>query len=196
MRLAVGLLALALPLVLVLGEPLVFDGQPFPRGSLSAYYYSGVRELFVGMLWAIGAFLVTYKLLERSRESRASTYAGALIVLVAVFPTQRPGAGFELTPLQARLGETVVELVHWGAAGLALALLALLSYYFGRYGRSFRRFHYAAAGVIVAALALAALAGLTGEPDNGLLVAEVAAVLAFAASWLRTVELELLLGRA
>jgi hypothetical protein len=54
MRVAIGALGIALPVVLVLGEPLLFDGQPFPRGSLSAYYYSGVREVFVGALCAIG----------------------------------------------------------------------------------------------------------------------------------------------
>ena len=37
MRVAVGALGIALPILLVLGEPLLFDGQPFPRGSLSAY---------------------------------------------------------------------------------------------------------------------------------------------------------------
>ncbi len=61
-RFAIGVLGLALPFVLVLVEPILFDGQPFPRGSLSAYYYSGMRELFVGVLWAIGVFLVLYKL--------------------------------------------------------------------------------------------------------------------------------------
>jgi hypothetical protein len=63
-RFAIGVLGLALPFLLVLVEPILFDGQPFPRGSLSAYYYSGMRELFVGVLWAIGVFLVLYKLTE------------------------------------------------------------------------------------------------------------------------------------
>ena len=44
MRLCVAALGIAVPLVLVLGEPLVFDGQPFVRGSLSAYYYSGAAS--------------------------------------------------------------------------------------------------------------------------------------------------------
>jgi hypothetical protein len=28
-------------------------GNPFPRGSLSVYYYSGMRDVFVGILVAI-----------------------------------------------------------------------------------------------------------------------------------------------
>ena len=73
MRVAVEVLGIAVPLLLVFGEPLLFDGQPFLRGSLGAYYYSGVRELFVGALCAIGVFLLTYKVAERSRENRLST---------------------------------------------------------------------------------------------------------------------------
>lgn len=194
MRFAIGVLGAALPL-LIIAEPLFFDGQPFLRGSLSAYYYSGMRELFVGVLWAIGVFLVTYKFGEFSRESRASTYAGLSVIAVAVFPTQRPGDGFPLTPLQTRLGEGTVESIHFGSAGVFIGLLALISFYFGRYGRTRRRLHYALAGTIVAALGLAAFAGLTGDPDKGLLVAEVVAVLAFTASWLAKVEFDLLFGR-
>ena len=111
-RFAIGVLGLALPFVLVLVEPILFDGQPFPRGSLSAYYYSGMRELFVGVLWAIGVFLVLYKLTEFSWESRLSTLAGFAVVLVALFPTGRPGDGVSLTPLQSLLGEATVERIH------------------------------------------------------------------------------------
>ena len=76
MRLCAAALGIAVPLVLVFGEPLVFDGMPFVRGSLSAYYYSGARELFVGLIWAIAVFLITYKILEWSRESLLSSAAG------------------------------------------------------------------------------------------------------------------------
>jgi hypothetical protein len=195
MRFAIGILGATLPLQLF-AEPLFFNGQPFLRGSLSAYYYSGMREFFVGVLWAIGLFLITYKFAERSKESRVSTYAGLAAIFVALFPTQRPGDGFALTPLQAQLGEETVERIHFGSAGAFIALLGLISYYFGRFGHTRRRLHYVCAGVIVAALALAAFAGLTGEPDKGLLVAEVVAVLAFTTSWLAKVEFDVLLGRS
>ena len=104
MRLAIGVLGFLLPPLLVFLEPILFDGQPYPRGSLSAYYYSGVRELFVGMLCAIGVFLVIYKIADRTRESRVSTYAGIAVIVVALFPTGKPGAGVPPTPLQNLLG--------------------------------------------------------------------------------------------
>ena len=194
MRFAIGVLGLALPPLLVFLEPIVFDGQPFPRGSLSAYYYSGVRELFVGLLCAIGVFLVIYKIADRTRESRVSTYAGIAVIVVALFPTGKPGAAVPATPLQDLLGADVVETIHFLFAGAFILLLGLISYYFGKHRRERNRLHYACAGLILVAFALAAFAGFTGDPDKGILVAEWLAVWAFGTSWLATVELPLIFG--
>jgi hypothetical protein len=204
MRVAVGALGIALPILLVLGEPLLFDGQPFPRGSLSAYYYSGARELFVGALWAIGVFLITYKVAERSRENILSVGAGAAVILVALFPTGRPGPGVPVTPLQVLLGETTVEWIHFGSAAVFIASLAVISFYFSRPGPKtgnlspsfWARYHRICAGAIVVALALAAVTGITGSPDKGLLIAETVAIWAFGASWfMKGLEIDVLLGR-
>ena len=192
MRLCAAALGIAVPLVLVFGEPLVFDGQPFVRGSLSAYYYSGARELFVGLIWAISVFLITYKILEWSREALLSTVAGLAAIAVAVFPTARPGEGFALTPLQEWLGESVVEKIHFIAAAVFILALAWISSYFARYRDTYRRLHWAAAGVIVLAAGLALLAALTGDPDKGILIAEWSAIWSFGAWWLATVEVDLL----
>lgn len=37
-----------------------------PRGSLSAYYHSGIRDLFVGSLCVTAVFLITYKMFEHT----------------------------------------------------------------------------------------------------------------------------------
>jgi hypothetical protein len=204
MRVAIGALGIALPILLVLGEPLLFDGQPFPRGSLSAYYYSGARELFVGALCAIGVFLLTYKVAERSRENRLSIYAGIAVILVALFPTGRPGPGVSVTPLQTLLGETWVERVHFGAAAIFMASLAVITFYFSRRGPQtgslppsfWSKYHRICASLIVAALVLAAVTGIAGRPDKGLLIAEAVAVWAFGASWfMKGFEIDVLLGR-
>lgn len=190
MRLAIGVFALVLPPALVFLEPALFSGQPFLRGSLSAYYYSGVRELFVGGLWAIGVFLIIYKALRWTWDGVLSTAAGLLFLVVAVCPTGRPGDGFPPTPLQNRFGEERIEAIHFAAAGAALFLLAAISALFGRELRRTRALHLACAAMILAAVALAGYAGITGEPDKALLVAEWAAVWAFAVSWLAAVELD------
>ena len=50
MRTGVGVLGTALPLLLLLGDWFFVQGTPSARGSLSAYYYSGMRDIFVGCL--------------------------------------------------------------------------------------------------------------------------------------------------
>lgn len=189
MRIAIGVLGIAVPLLLVFGEPLLFNGQPFLRGSLSAYYYSGMREVFVGSLCAVGVFLIFYKLARVTQESVYSTIAGAAVIVVALFPTGRPGAGIPATPLQDRLGADTVEWIHFIASVVFIVFLARLGWLFAKHvrGADWWRspgFHQACTAVIVGALLLAGLEAVTGWPDRGLLVAEFAAVMAFGASWL------------
>ncbi len=131
-RFAIGVLGFLLPLVLVFLEPALFDGLPAPRGSLSAYYYSGMREVFVGGLWAIGIFLIVYKFLDFSWESLLSSLAGAAAMLVAVFPTERPGDGVTPTPFQVKFGEDVVTKIHYGSAITFIALLVPIVLFFAR----------------------------------------------------------------
>ena len=131
-RFAIGVLGFLLPPLLVLLEPALFDGLPAPRGSLSAYYYSGVRELFVGGLWAIGVFLFVYKFLDFSWEGLLSSLAGVAAVLVALFPTERPGDGVLLTPMQVKLGEGVVSGIHYATATAVIGLLVPITLLFAR----------------------------------------------------------------
>jgi hypothetical protein len=200
-RFAIGVLGILLPPLLVLLEPALFDGLPAPRGSLSAYYYSGVREIFVGGLWAIGVFLFVYKLLDFSWESLLSSIAGVAAVLVAVFPTERPGDGVSLTPLQAKLGEGVVSGIHYGVAAVFIGLLVPIVLFFaldeGEAGRRrWQGFHTVTAALIVFGALLAAFAGITGGPDKGVLYGEWIAIWAFGSSWLvKGAEWDVLFGR-
>lgn len=205
MRVLVGALAVALPFLLVLGDGLVLGGDPFPRTSLSSYYYSGVREVFVGTLSATGVFLITYKVAERTLDNTLSTAAGLAVVVVALFPTGVPADVGELTPLQDRLGESVVETIHYVAAAAFILALAVISFFFGvregarpprggaRSPEFWRRYHWACAGAIGAALAFIGLTELVGGPPNSLLYGEAVAVWAFGASWLaKGLELDFL----
>ena len=200
-RFAIGVLGLLLPLVLVFLEPALFDGLPAPRGSLSAYYYSGLREVFVGGLSAIGVFLLVYKFLDFSWESLLSSLAGAAAVVVAVFPTERPGDGVTSTPFHVKFGEDVVTAIHYGAAVAFIALLVPIVLFFSRdegvrKHRNWQGFHAVTAAFIVFGAALAAFAGITGGPDKGVLFGEWIAIWAFAASWLvKGAEWETLFGR-
>src|SRR5215217_2380577 len=69
MRTLIGFLGLALPVLLLLGD-LALNADEFElRGSLSAYYHSGARDLFVSILVAAGILLVTYKITEVNRDN-------------------------------------------------------------------------------------------------------------------------------
>src|SRR5438132_210540 len=59
-RTVVGVLGIALPLVLIVGESFFLKGSAEVRGSLSAYYHSPMRDFFVGSLCVIGVLLITY----------------------------------------------------------------------------------------------------------------------------------------
>ena len=124
------------------------------------------------MIWAISVFLVTTRCLEWSREALFSTAAGLAAIVVAVFPTGRPGDGFALTPLQEWLGEGRVETIHFVAAAVFIVALGWISSYFARYRDRNQRLHWTAVGAIGLAAGLALLAAFDrtagqGDPDRG-----------------------------
>ncbi len=164
MRIFIGALGVALPFVLVLCDGAVFDLDPFPRDSLSAYYYSGVRELFVGTLCATGVFLITYKVADRTLDNTLSVLAGVAALAVALFPTGLPEHVGQLTPLQEELSEGAVEAIHFTAASIFILSLGVICYFFSvregarpprpnkRSPKFWRRYHLACAGAIAVAV--------------------------------------------
>jgi hypothetical protein len=208
LRAGTGALGVALPFVLVLCDGLLFDLEPFPRNSLSAYYYSGVRDVMVGAVCAIGVFLFSYKVAERNLDNSLSVFAGVTAVAVALFPPRLRG-GAQPTPIQERLGEAACAAVHFAAAAAFLIALAALSVVFGvREGTRPRRagklspsfwrgYHWTCAGAIAVALLWIAATEISGwGPASALLYGESAALIAFGASWLaKGLELDMLRGR-
>jgi hypothetical protein len=214
MRAALGFIGVGLPVLLLGGDLLFLKGTPQARGSLSAYYYSGMRDVFVGILFATAIFLITYRVAERTLDNALSLLAGVAVMGAALFPTSRPegdgGPLMQLTPLQEVLGETTVSRVHGVSAALFILSLAVISFFFGvREGRRsqrrdgrrakmspafWRRFHWACASAIVLAVVFVAATKLLGWfADYSLLVGEAAALLAFGLSWLmKGLELDIL----
>ncbi len=89
---AIGLLGVVLPVLLVLVDwRFVHTRRPI-RGSMSAYYHSSARDVFVGGLVATGLFLITYmSAKKRTYDFVLSTTAGVLVIVVALLPTARSG---------------------------------------------------------------------------------------------------------
>jgi hypothetical protein len=207
LRAGVGVLGATLPLILVLGDGLGLDGNPFPRVSISAYYYSGMRDFYVGLICSTGIFLVAYKVAERNLDNTLSLIAGLAALAVAWGPPQRP-PNVPQSPLQERLGDTTCATIHFVGAAVFLTSLCVLSFFFGvREGKRkrqpgklppkfWRTFHWVCAGVMAVALIFMGLTELLDAgPHNRLLYGETASLLAFGVSWLwKGLELDTLRG--
>jgi hypothetical protein len=84
LRKAIGIIGIALPFVLAFGRFLL-EG-PGIESSISAYYYSAMRDVFVGSLCAIAVFLMSYHGYER-KDDIAGDLACIFALGVALFPT-------------------------------------------------------------------------------------------------------------
>jgi len=89
LRIGIAVIAIAFPFILWIGGYL-YAGLPLQH-SMSAYYYASndgksLRDVFVGVLFAIGAFLYLYKGFS-NKENVALNIAGILAVGIAIFPT-------------------------------------------------------------------------------------------------------------
>jgi len=134
-RQALGYLGLGLPVAL-LGATLLF-GDPLPA-SISDYYHTRMGDVLVGVLWAIGVFLLTYLGHPRSKieinsgrfwdkitDFQVSIAAGIGAIGVAQFPVRPIAAGSCRPPPPGDTGDCFVSgfvnhpnVVHYLFAGL------------------------------------------------------------------------------
>ncbi len=88
LRKAIGVLGIALPFVVWVGA-LVLFGQGTQR-TISDYYYTGMRDWLVGMLWAIGFFLLSYRGTKPIHDL-AGDLACVFAVCASFLPTAQEG---------------------------------------------------------------------------------------------------------
>ncbi len=88
LRKVIGVLGTVLPFVLYIGERVIF-GKGL-QASLSGYYYTDMRNVFVGTLFAIGFFLISYRGYELA-DNIAGALAFVFALGVALFPTTPEG---------------------------------------------------------------------------------------------------------
>lgn len=89
LRKIIGVLGISLPFILSLGALIIF--QTGIQSSLSGYYHTGMRDLFVGTICVIGFFLLIYKGYEAIDNITGDIGCLAAIGL-ALFPTAPDGA--------------------------------------------------------------------------------------------------------
>jgi hypothetical protein len=89
LRKAVGWIGILLPFVMMMGGYLIFK-EDFTLKNISVYYYTGMRDVFVGSLCAISLFLFFYKGYDKW-DNRMGSLAGFFALVVAFFPTVEEG---------------------------------------------------------------------------------------------------------
>jgi len=130
LRKAVGAVALALPFAVTVPWGIVHHAI---QTSISAYYYTGMRNLFVGSLCAIAMFMLCARGYD-TRDEIAGFLSALFAIGVAFFPTS-PAAG--ASPHQLLVGR-----VHYGFAAalfLTLAFFCLVLFKMSAEGRIITR---------------------------------------------------------
>jgi hypothetical protein len=117
MRRLVGWLALSLPFILPAGYVIFFSRHGFP-GSISSYYYTGMRNYLVGALCVLGVLFVAYDAYHDILDSWITNLAGIFVVSIAFFPTE---------PTAAPPHEKDIGHIHYVFAALLFTMLAVMA---------------------------------------------------------------------
>ncbi len=178
LRLLMGLIAFTLPFA-------VNFVSPTPLTSISASYHTQARDIFVGMLFVVAAFLWAYNG-HTIHQARASKVAAIAAIFVALFPTTCETCDANST-----------SNIHYLAAAILFGTLAYFC--FGPFrentkdqgGKKERRSKiYFACGTIIALSILSIGIGQTAVPEATMKAlkitywAEAIALEAFGVAWI------------
>ena len=119
----IGWIGISLPILL-----LVFSfgrGDGGPKDSISAYFYSGGREILVGSLFAIGVFLYAYKGYDKDLRRPTDKLVSRLAAIGAVGIAFSP-MGWEAAGLLEKPDDTWVQAIFPSASATLHGLFAVL----------------------------------------------------------------------
>ena len=188
LRKAIGIIGASLPFALVIGK-ILLEG-PGIQSSISSYYYTNMRDVFVGSLCAIAVFLMSYKGYER-KDAVAGDLACIFALGIALFPTT--------TNINPTSQDRLVGVLHYLSAVLFFLTLAYFSLVLFRKSNPAkirtrkkiqRNMVYTVCGyTILACIALLGLKSLLPEESpvnnlNPVFWLESIAVFVFGVSWL------------
>jgi hypothetical protein len=213
-RRALGLLGFFLPLSLLAVAILTSEAM---QPSISEFYYTRARELFTGTLSAIAVFLWAYVGYPSApadgwlTDRMVSRLASVAALGVAFVPTGArvgapvlPGASANCTLVQCALGTDRAQMLHYGAAGVFFACLAVFCLILfrrtatgprtrGKIGRD--RIYTVCGWTIVACIGLLGAYGIgyalqdvvdrqAWDRTRAVFILETTGIFAFAISWL------------
>jgi len=120
MRVVIGVIAVLLPFTLILVNWAIGHGF---AASMSGYYYTPMRNIFVGSLCAIGVFLVSYDGYDLA-DRIITDVAGLCTICIAFLPTT---PAHQPTARQALIGD-----LHLTFACSAFVLLSVMAFRFAK----------------------------------------------------------------
>lgn len=181
LRKAVGWIGILLPFVLMLGLHFIFSGENTPT-SISHYYYTSMRNVFVGSLCAVALFMFFYTGYGKM-DNWLGNIAGIFAIGVAWFPTAEiVGEG--------NLSSTI----HYISATIFFLCLAVFSFFlFTKCNKEkemsiqkkSRNVIYKVCGIIIIICLVAiAVHKMLGIHESIVFWAEALALLVFGISWL------------
>lgn len=149
LRKAIGWIGVCLPFAIFLGNWVIFSHRVLAclapvsdkiPDSLSGYYYTHMRDAFVGGMWAAGVFLFFYRGHDRL-ERWATNFAGLFAIGIALFPTAPPSNQFlqtnscgPVTPVvpQPSPHGSAIGVVHVACLCGLMTMIALMAWRFTR----------------------------------------------------------------
>lgn len=120
-RIGIGGMALLFLAIIIFGNMIV-TGPGF-LDAISAYYYSPMRNFFIGSLCVLGTLLICYR--YQRVDKIAGIFAGLCVIGLAIFPRD---PGKTATPQEIWIGKA-----HWAfSIGFLLTLVFIVLYLFTR----------------------------------------------------------------
>ncbi len=180
----IALVGILFPLVLWFGGLIV--GIEL-QGSISAYYHTPMRNVFVGSLFSIGTFLYLYKGFSKE-ENIALNFAGIFALCVALLPTS--------AIVDLKCATFTAPYLHGVSALFFFVIIAYVCIFRSKDTlavlpkESSRRKNYERLYKIIGALMIflpflaALLLNLIGETNRIIFFVELAGVLVFSAYWI------------
>lgn len=177
LRKTVGWIGMLLPFVLIIGNVVMSASRP---DSMSGYYYTPMRNIFVGALCALGVFLIAYDGYD-DVDRWVTNIAGLGAIGVAFCPTKPSG------PMST--AQNVTGDIHVFFAVCTFTALGLMALRFTKgcqvplETNAYRVCGYLILACVVLAAASNFLPASVGAHWPVLFILEATAVVAFGVSW-------------
>lgn len=189
-RKAIGWLGISLPFVLLILSMIPFYINRKQTYTISNYYYTNGRDIFVGILCAIGLFLFTYKGHKNSNifknDSLLTNLAGGLAFGIALLPTNAD-CKLKIYTLIPVCSDYIgyAHIIFAGLFFIILAIICIKVFTIGDKG-GFENPVYKIFGwtIIVSIILFVIFGYVLDAPDILKFVFEAIALIAFGISWL------------